>query len=273
MAPRARHQLVCPHTVSEGIQAVQHEQLPRVEELRHAVLGAIRRRHVLVGTAQVQRRQHGQKHEHGLGLKADKPLAEERDDRAQQHRTGQEQEDAQQAEGGQHLGGQKQEEPVAHARRQRACDRKPQGRSRHPRGQHAQQRRGDHAAEGDRLHRAILVQRHEPSEQQHQQDANGDESDVESEVRIEAARRRAQHTRARRAGECQRRPGPGASVGANIAPAAPQERPTIFRLSHRFGHRLLSLIRHYTAKPTPGEGRRLRGRARKRRLRTYKPAT
>ena len=86
VSSRARHQLVCPHTVSKGIQAVQHEQLPRVGELRHAVLGAIRRRHVLVGTAQVQRRQQGQKYEHGLGLDAPKPLAEERDDRAQKHR-------------------------------------------------------------------------------------------------------------------------------------------------------------------------------------------
>ena len=80
--PRARHQLVRPHAVGEGVQAVQHEQLPRVGELRHAPLGTIGRRHMLVGALQAQRRQQRQKHEHGLGLKADKPLAEERDDRA-----------------------------------------------------------------------------------------------------------------------------------------------------------------------------------------------
>ena len=49
-------------------------------------------------------------------------------------------------------------------------------------------------------------------------------------MRIEVARRRAQHAHARRSRERQRRPRPSAPVSADVAPPAPQERPTIFRI-------------------------------------------
>ena len=226
------------YAVGEGVQAAQHEQLPRVGELRHAALGAIGRRH----DARRRRCRHSaastaQKHEHGLGLKADKPLAEERDDRAQQHRAGQEQEDAQQAlKAGQHSpGGQQQEEPVAHARRQRARDREPQGRPRDPGGRHAQQRRGRPCS-----------RRRPPSPRDSRSGARaaGTAAPARTPTAMKATSkvrcgskslwRRAQHARARRAGERQRRPGPGAPVGADVAPAAPQERPTIFRITPLF---------------------------------------